>query len=1109
MTFSINPISGINESRNYTVVVKNGFLKALDASNSNSTDDEKIHCWTSSHVYTETGFNLNLAQYDKVCENDPGFYQYCGAVPLETMGRIQTFRIQGTLCGCYICTYKTFPFLGDKSPTQIESGLKRMQLFQCSEHHVCENEDAEHLRETDCDGDKWFRCNISDETIPRKSLCDGISDCLWAEDETALGCHHDFGTRCNGSKPIVRGAEIWRSPPEMCRKEDHNSVCMDDLDIFNKSEFCSPSAQVGSCIQGNKTVPLFEKQMCGALNFHRAESDLRLEDNLSWLCHDGKDQINCTNSDVVFHCSHSTTGNVISLTDSVLCKDLNLCGDNMSNLCESPETSCNIHRHFICDGKVDCDNGHDERFCEELQTDVECIRRVRNVISSKNPSKILRAWVRDNVQDCEDGEDENIDMWKECKYKINGGKTVKKISYKNKADPCNTEFVCRDPLADEPVLIDPNHMCDGTFMKENCPVASKICKLSRDKEVNVTVLSQSRTRKFLPPCLPGLKSEANNSHMRCKIYIMEASYGTAPIEIFAPVTAEYNCENLFGEFYVYAACLNLCTNERVKCPIRRTDYLTSCPEMNERILTLTKEGNLTFVERFEDKFINKEMFPCENGRCVHFNQVCDLVNDCGDHSDEKNCENHFDCGNDATELIKLTQFCDGTSHCSKSTDECNERCPKENNKSILSYMVLQIFGWLIGIPATLMNGFMILRNLAGIIKGENSSAVSLSIACLVSLIALGDFCVGLYLVCISIENVARSEGFCKNEQDWVTSPSCEFYGVISTFGSELSVFAMTSLSVYRAYVMRRLDNAQRPKRRFKVLLGLGCTMLLALALLIAVIPIEPNLNEAYFNNGYYIKNANFFLAPKRSTEYWPILQEYFGVEEISKMANNSKSVRSKVEEMFSRSNEPHGEHLKFSTLGFYGSSGSCTFKFFVDKDDPQKHYTWAILIINLLSLFIISAGYLSVHFLTQTSANKVGAKNKFGALQRKITFIIVTDFLCWLPFIIVCFIHYFDDQIFKESRLYPVFATIVLPINSIINPLLYDTILSTLSNKLWQKISGFKNFLSARLRRWRAMGGDVNDSKTVVGLRFDEFGKSLQVSRNGLNNSRVSQVTAC
>ena len=219
--------------------------------------------------------------------------------------------------------------------------------------------------------------------------------------------------------------------------------------------------------------------------------------------------------------------------------------------------------------------------------------------------------------------------------------------------------------------------------------------------------------------------------------------------------------------------------------------------------------------------------------------------------------------------------------------------------------------------------------------------------------------------------------------------------------------------------------------------------------------------------------------------------------------------------MFSKPSDTDGEQLSFNILGFYGSSGSCTFKFFVDKHDPQKHYTWAILAINLISLFIISAGYLSVHLLTQNSANKVGIKNRFGPLQRKITFIIFTDFLCWFPFIVVCIIHYINKNIINEKDLYPAFATIVLPINSIINPLLYDSCLSALSSKLWRKLTDFTCLLSQRCRQWSGIGrnysknSDIRDTDNTV-LGMDQFGnKNLQISRSELNSSRVSQVTAC
>lgn len=34
---------------------------------------------------------------------------------------------------------------------------------------------------------------------------------------------------------------------------------------------------------------------------------------------------------------------------------------------------------------------------------------------------------------------------------------------------------------------------------------------------------------------------------------------------------------------------------------------------------------------------NGSFFMCSNGRCISETSLCDKKNDCGDHSDEKNC----------------------------------------------------------------------------------------------------------------------------------------------------------------------------------------------------------------------------------------------------------------------------------------------------------------------------------------------------------------------------------------------------------------------------------------------------------------------------------------
>ena len=72
------------------------------------------------------------------------------------------------------------------------------------------------------------------------------------------------------------------------------------------------------------------------------------------------------------------------------------------------------------------------------------------------------------------------------------------------------------------------------------------------------------------------------------------------------------------------------------------------------------------------------------------------------------------------------------------------------------------------------------------------------------------------------------------------------------------------------------------------------------------------------------------------------------------------------------------------------------------------------------------------------SAQNVGHKADGYHLQtqRKIAAIILTDFLCWFPFITLFVLH--SLEILDMTYFYSFFSIVVLPINSVINPLLYS-----------------------------------------------------------------------
>ena len=130
-------------------------------------------------------------------------------------------------------------------------------------------------------------------------------------------------------------------------------------------------------------------------------------------------------------------------------------------------------------------------------------------------------------------------------------------------------------------------------------------------------------------------------------------------------------------------------------------------------------------------------------------------------------------------------------------------------------------------------------------------------------------------------------------------------------------------------------------------------------------------------------------------------------------------------------------------LGFYGNDPVCLFKFFVSPDESQIKFSWSILTVNFICFGVISISYLIVFVFTSTSSSSLSegatgdlVRKRNQRLQRKVSVIILTDFLCWVPFILICLLH--TKEVVDASPWYALLSILILPINSVINPLLYD-----------------------------------------------------------------------
>ena len=69
-------------------------------------------------------------------------------------------------------------------------------------------------------------------------------------------------------------------------------------------------------------------------------------------------------------------------------------------------------------------------------------------------------------------------------------------------------------------------------------------------------------------------------------------------------------------------------------------------------------------------------------------------------------------------------------------------------------------------------------------------------------------------------------------------------------------------------------------------------------------------------------------------------------------------------------------------------------------------------------------------------------------MERRIARLIFTDFCCWVPITTMAFLNFSGIVNLVNTMAVVISATILLPINSVLNPTLYSSYIDTLFNKV-------------------------------------------------------------
>ena len=240
-------------------------------------------------------------------------------------------------------------------------------------------------------------------------------------------------------------------------------------------------------------------------------------------------------------------------------------------------------------------------------------------------------------------------------------------------------------------------------------------------------------------------------------------------------------------------------------------------------------------------------------------------------------------------------------------------------------------------------------------------------------LAVADFLMGVYLLIIAYKDKVWDGVYFKHDISWRASDLCIFAGVISTLSSEVSVLTLTVITIERMVCIVFSFKFQRWSMKKAAAI---MSFVWILGFCISLIPLA---NNAYFYD--YENNVHFF-----------------------------------------------------------GRSAVCLpFQLSSDRPAGWEYSVLVFLVLNAISFFFILLGYVLIYRTVVKAGSSVRSTrvNQDSAIAKRMMFIILTDFFCWFPVIIIGILALTGNLYDPSKQVYAWIAVFVLPINSSINPLLY------------------------------------------------------------------------
>ena len=417
--------------------------------------------------------------------------------------------------------------------------------------------------------------------------------------------------------------------------------------------------------------------------------------------------------------------------------------------------------------------------------------------------------------------------------------------------------------------------------------------------------------------------------------------------------------------------------------------------------------------------------------------------------DEKLCPKRYNCRSGVKVSIDVSQICNGVVDCDNGEDEqnCSTSVPDQNlfssDTKLIDNVVFEIAFW--------VNGLIIIVATVLVIVGKTkflkAAKLTDSLRCqhvIILNVTVADFIMGVYLLTIAVHSSIYSGYYGEVDLEWRSSLRCSIIGSFAIISSEASCLLMVVLTAFR------LNTVCNPFATLSTRMWpwkIGICAVWFVAFILGALPMLSHYNLPYFLDRVYFLNEfneqgwwNSSSLTKFSCRFAAMTNKTINI-----VGNEWKTTATFLEENFPNTN--------VHQFGYYSETSVCMPRFYVTRGEASWEYTLAVMTLNFLA-FISMAVCYSLLFLQLTRRSETLGKSrnkkssgKESKMGKRIATLVATDFLCWVPVCIMCYVRINEGELPKI--VYQVTAVFLLPINSILNPFIYCIIPeTTISKKL-------------------------------------------------------------